>query len=51
METAVSVFNTPDSFDHAQRVSIMLSKSELVPVQYREKPANAMIALELANRI
>jgi len=46
-----SIFARPDGFEHAQRVSKMLSESELVPAAYQKKIANTMIALELSNRI
>jgi hypothetical protein len=38
-------------FDHAQRISKMLSESTLVPEVYRGKVSNCLIALEMANRI
>jgi len=38
-------------FEHAQRVAIMLSKSALIPKEYQGNIPNAMIALEMANRI
>jgi hypothetical protein len=38
-------------FDHAQRVANMLSKSALIPKEYQSNIPNAMIALEMANRI
>lgn len=44
-----SVFSQ-STFEHAQRVATMLSKSELIPKEYQGKVQNIMIALELANR-
>jgi hypothetical protein len=38
-------------FEHAQRVAIMLAKSDLIPQNYRGKVENTMIALEMAHRI
>jgi hypothetical protein len=38
-------------FEHAQRVAKMLSSSSLVPKEYQGRVDNAMIALEMANRI
>jgi hypothetical protein len=38
-------------FEHAQRIAQTLSESGLVPEIYRLKPANCLIALEMANRI
>lgn len=45
------VFTNKDTFEHSQRVAMMLTKSELVPDTFRDKPANVMIALEIATRI
>lgn len=39
------------TFDHAQRVALMLSKSSLIPKDYLGNVPNTMIALEMANRI
>lgn len=39
------------TFEHAQRVAIMLSKSDLIPKEFRGNIQNTMIALEMANRI
>lgn len=38
-------------FEHAQRVAKMLSTSNLVPENYRGNIPNAMIAMEMANRV
>jgi hypothetical protein len=46
-----STFGTKNSFEHSQRVAIMLSQSELIPATFQKKPANVMIALELASRV
>ena len=46
-----SVFLSTDSFNHAQRVSLMLSKSALIPITFQNKVENCMIALEMAQRI
>jgi hypothetical protein len=45
-----SVFSIK-SFEHAQRVALMLSKSNLIPKEYQGNVQNTMIALEMANRI
>lgn len=61
-EQALTVLNQPvqaaafsddKSFNHAQRVAIMMAKSNLVPENYRGEAniPNVMIALEMANRI
>jgi len=45
-----SVFSA-ESFEHAQRVALMLSKSSLIPASYQNNVQNTMIALEMAHRI
>lgn len=47
----IPVFNDKLAFEHAQRVSKMLSTSSLVPKEYQNNIPNIMIALEMANRI
>jgi len=44
-------FGNAASFEHFQRVALMLAKSELIPAIFQKKPENVMIALELANRV
>jgi hypothetical protein len=46
-----SSFSDATSFEHAQRVAKMLSSSDLVPAAYKGNVQNAMIALEMANRM
>ena len=46
-----SVFTSIASFENAQRMAQVLVKSSLVPSAYRNNIPNAMIALEMANRI
>ena len=46
-----SIFSTLESFDHWQRVAIMMAKSSLLPKAYLGNVANTMIAIELAQRI
>lgn len=51
---AVSIFTSESAFEYAQRMAKMLSKSDLVPAQFREGDkgiANTLIALEFANRM
>ena len=50
---ALSVFSSLSAFESAQRICGPLVKSDLVPTNYRgpEKMGNAMIALDLANRM
>jgi hypothetical protein len=40
-----------ETFEHAQRVAMMLSKSSLIPKEFQNNVQNVMIALEMANRI
>lgn len=47
----VSIYNTPQSFEHAQRVAKMLSSSDIVPKAYCGNVANTLVALEIAMRI
>lgn len=47
----VGVFNNLDTFENAQRMANMLSKSDLVPSFYRGRPENCMIAMEMAQRL
>lgn len=51
--SALSVFSSLSAFESAQRICGPLVKSDLVPANYRgaEKMGNAMIALDLANRM
>lgn len=48
---ATTAFANREVFDHSQRVSLMLSKSDLIPDTFKGKPENIMIALEIANRV
>lgn len=45
------IFNNPTSFEQAQRIAGALIKSNLIPTDYQENMPNALIALEMANRI
>lgn len=40
-----------DAFAHIQRVAKLFSASDLVPEQFKGKPANCTIALEMAHRM
>lgn len=42
---------TVGGFEHAQRVAVMLSKSDLIPKRFQNRVDNVMIALEMANRM
>lgn len=46
-----NVFLNKESFEHAQRVAKMLSQSDLVPVTFKGKIENCLIALNMAGRI
>ena len=50
-EKGLSVFNSIESFELAQRVASALSNSSLVPKEYQKNIPNTLIALEMANRI
>lgn len=47
----VDHFSNSEAFEHAQRVAGMLSKSDLVPKEFKGNVQNTMIALEIASRI
>lgn len=44
-------FSSTEQFDHTQRVAIALSKSDLVPKEFKNNIPNTIIALEMAARI
>ena len=46
-----NLFGNKDFFEHAQRVAVMLSKTDLVPAQFQNNVGNCIVALEMANRI
>jgi hypothetical protein len=46
-----SVFASEQNFELAQRMAKAFASSDLVPTQYKNNTANAMIAMELAGRI
>lgn len=49
--TELSLFSSKDSFEHAQRVAVMLSNSTIVPKDYQNSPANCLVALEMSVRM
>ena len=51
VEASANVFVNKESFEHAQRVATMLSKSDLVPAQFKGKIDNCIIALNMAGRM
>lgn len=50
-QSNVSVFSSTGAFNEATRMAMALAKSEIVPKAYQGKPENAIIALEMANRM
>lgn len=50
-KTELDVFLNQSSFDHAQRVAQALSKSDLIPKEYKNNIPNTLIALDVAYRI
>ena len=47
---AIGAFANESNFEAAQRMAIALTKSSLVPQEYRDNVPNCLIAMELANR-
>ena len=47
----ISPYASAASFETAQRMALALSKSTMVPSDYRESVANCLVAMELANRV
>ena len=50
-QTAVSVWQDKDAFDQTARVAAMLAKSTIVPENYRNRPEDCFIAVEMAARM
>lgn len=48
---AMSVFSGMETFTNAMQIATQLSKSDMIPAQYKGKPENCVIALELSNRL
>lgn len=49
--TKSNVFMDGNSFAVAMQISDVLAKSDIIPAQFKDKPANCLIALEMANRL
>ncbi len=47
----VSVFNSKESFEQAQRMIIPLMQSTMVPDTYKSNGANCMVAMEMSHRL
>ena len=46
-----SVYSSIQSFESAQRMAKSLAESDIVPILYRGKLGNCIVALEIANRM
>lgn len=46
-----TAFSCIAAFEDAQRMAVALSKSDLVPTQYRENMPNCLLALEMSQRL
>lgn len=47
----LTIWNDKSVFDNAWRTAQALATSDIVPVAYQKKPANCLIALDMANRM
>ena len=47
----ISVFDNTQTFEHAQRMATLLSKSTMVPTAYQNNLPNCVVALEMSNRV
>lgn len=47
----ITAFSSSNAFEQAQRMAQLLAKSQLVPKEYQGNIANAVIALEIAQRV
>jgi len=50
-QNAPSIYSSMETFEHAQRMAKSLCESDIVPVQYKGKMANTLIALEMSHRL
>lgn len=50
-QTTLSVFSGEENFKNAMTMATQLSKSDMIPAVYKNKPENCIIALELSNRL
>lgn len=48
---AVDIFSSPDTFAGMWKVAVCLSKSQMVPRNFQNRPEDCMIALDMARRI
>lgn len=49
--STLTVFSSENNFQNALVMASELAKSDLIPVSYKNKPANCLIAIELSNRL
>ena len=47
----LSVFSSEENFQNSLKMAEYLSKSDMIPATYKNKPENCIIALELSNRL
>lgn len=47
----MTMWNDTSLFNQTYKMSTYLAKSELVPVSYKDKPENCMIAIDIGNRM
>jgi hypothetical protein len=47
----LSVFSGENNFTQAMMMAETLSKSDIIPINYKGKPENCLIAIELSNRL
>ncbi len=50
-QKSMSIFENQNSFELAQRMATALAKSTIVPTDYRGNLSNALIALDMSNRL
>lgn len=50
-ENTLSVFSGESKFNQAMMMAASLAKSDLIPANYKGKPENCLIAIELSNRL
>lgn len=49
--STLSVFSSEENFQNSLKMAEYLSKSDMIPATYKNKPENCIIALELSNRL
>lgn len=47
---SADVLTSKDTFEHMQRVAMLLSKSQLIPEKYQNRPQDCFMVIEIANR-